>query len=507
MTSKNKKDSVKLPIAYADECYLLGTVIMSEDALSKALAARLNDFDFADTRNKIIWDSITKLVSSNVEVNLQTITSYLDKNDLLKAVPAVYIAKLADTYVYSGDVDRFVKSVRNSSNRRRLNYLAKQVAEMSGNTSVDIKELISAIQNLEEASLEATDETDKISDYLETSFEEELKELAKVNVKTGFKRLDFLFNNRIYPGLYVLGAISSLGKTTFYAQIADQIAQQKIPVLYFSIEQSQLEIVSKSLSRHIRDVHNKSIPSIRIRSNWYPNMDEKASPTYVGKNGDIKNVFEPEDIKYINEAYEWYKREVAPYMQVSGSNFSCTISTIKSKIKAIVTKNRDGQKPVIFIDYLQIVQPEKDFRGTEKQQLDYVMTELERLSKQLQITIFAISSINRISYTQPISFESFKASGSVEYSADVILAMDLNVINTINETTDKTEAHNILDSAKSKIPREIQLKVLKNRYGRTGQSTCFRYYPDADYFENVDSFEHDLVVQQSNPSRNDGSFR
>ena len=69
-------------------------------------------------------------------------------------------------------------------------------------------------------------------------------------IKTNFEGLDDLLEGGLYEGLYCVGAISSLGKTTFVTQIADQIAAQGTDVLIFSIEMSRWEIISKSISRH-----------------------------------------------------------------------------------------------------------------------------------------------------------------------------------------------------------------------------------------------------------------
>ena len=66
-------------------------------------------------------------------------------------------------------------------------------------------------------------------------------------VETGFVNLDRVTN--LIPGLYVIGAISSIGKTTFMHQICDQMAEAGSHVLYFSLEQNRLNLVSKSLSR------------------------------------------------------------------------------------------------------------------------------------------------------------------------------------------------------------------------------------------------------------------
>src|SRR5699024_3347714 len=50
-------------------------------------------------------------------------------------------------------------------------------------------------------------------------------------IPTGFKQLDGILDGGIREGLHVLGAISSLGKTTLAMQIADQIAQYGEDVL------------------------------------------------------------------------------------------------------------------------------------------------------------------------------------------------------------------------------------------------------------------------------------
>lgn len=53
-------------------------------------------------------------------------------------------------------------------------------------------------------------------------------------IPTGFKKLDENLGGGLFEGLYVVGAVSSLGKTTLVMQIADQIAQGEQDVLIFS---------------------------------------------------------------------------------------------------------------------------------------------------------------------------------------------------------------------------------------------------------------------------------
>ena len=66
--------------------------------------------------------------------------------------------------------------------------------------------------------------------------------------------------------MYVIGAISSLGKTTFVHQIGDQLAAMGDHVLFFSLEQNRLEMVTKSLSRiTARNNREKAVSAIKIR--------------------------------------------------------------------------------------------------------------------------------------------------------------------------------------------------------------------------------------------------
>ena len=66
---------------------------------------------------------------------------------------------------------------------------------------------------------------------------------------TGFPRLDEVLSGGMREGLTVIGAISSLGKTTMAQQIADNVAQSGQDVLFISLEMARTELMSKSISR------------------------------------------------------------------------------------------------------------------------------------------------------------------------------------------------------------------------------------------------------------------
>ena len=80
-----------------------------------------------------------------------------------------------------------------------------------------------------------------------------------------------------------------------------------------------------------------------------------------------------------------------------------------------------GEKPVVLIDYLQIIAHRADVHFTDEQNLDRIVCALKKMSRQYELTVFAISSFNRENYNLEVSMNAFKESGGIDYSADVLL--------------------------------------------------------------------------------------
>ena len=279
------------------------------------------------------------------------------------------------------------------------------------------------------------------------------------NRRTGFANLDEKAKG-LYAGLYVVAAISSLGKTTLCHQIADQLAEMGEDVLFFSLEQSRLELVSKSISRKTAQKNIKTaVTSLSIRRGYLPEQ--------------------------VLTAAEEYKKGIADRLSIIEGNFACNISFIGDYIRRYI--NKTGKKPVVFVDYLQILQPERDERGrtqTTKETVDTTITELKRISREQGLTIFVISSVNRANYLAPIDFESLKESGGIEYTADCIWGLQLQCMNDAVFDTKETvkEKRQKVKEAKAATPRKIELVCLKNRYGISSYSCFFDYIPEFDLF-------------------------
>lgn len=298
-------------------------------------------------------------------------------------------------------------------------------------------------------------------------------------IPTGYKALDLKMDGGLYPGLYILGAVSSLGKTTFALQMADQIATDGHDVLVFSLEMAADELIAKSISRQTMIL------------GLARNMAEKAKTQRGITVYNFYKNYDSTELKLIEDAE-------ANYEKISGHAFIFDdfMGINVPQIREIVSQHSilTGRKPVVLVDYLQVLEPFSNeyIRASDKQNTDKNIKELKLISRDFDIPVFAISSFNRDNYNTPASLQAFKESGGIEYGADCIMAMQAKGVGT--EDFD-------IDAAKMANPREIELKILKQRGSAATATLEFRYYAPYNYFVEVGSG----TLPGSSPAGSSGS--
>ena len=158
-----------------------------------------------------------------------------------------------------------------------------------------------------------------------------------------------------------------------------------------------------------------------------------------------------------------------------------------------------GRTPVIIIDYLQILAPYNE-RYTDKQNTDKAVLELKRISRDFETPIIGVSSFNRDNYNEPVNLSSFKESGAIEYSSDVLIGLQYQGMDYQDgeaETKRRKRVRglfkDIMQGSKEGKPRPIELKVLKNRNGNIG-STFFKFYSRFNYFKNEEEGEDFILT-------------
>ena len=284
-------------------------------------------------------------------------------------------------------------------------------------------------------------------------------------LRTGYDLLDEAFEGGLASGLTFIGAIPSLGKTSFVLQMADHLASQGNDVLYFTLEMSVNELFARSISRF-------TYLTCRDRELSEPEILRLAKTTSGILLGRKYTNYSPEEMALIQSCMNQHSQLLHHFFPFEGVA-SYTVNDIYNVVADFIAKM--GTRPVVIIDYLQILAPMSD-RMTDKQATDMDVKMLKQISRQFDIPVIAISSFNRKSYGNA-SFEAFKESGLIEYSADVMLALQFKSLKYPEpDTLD-------VDEEKARNPRNVELVVLKNRLFPTGQKIFYQYDARYNYYK------------------------
>ena len=296
---------------------------------------------------------------------------------------------------------------------------------------------------------------ENICDYFSNHFKSDIAENEKFkDRKTGFENLDD--NLKFFlPGIYVFSGLPALGKTSFCLQLLEQMAQNGNYCIFCSFEMSKKFLFSKIFAREV----------FRIESQKFDTVKFPLTSTQILVN-DI-NDFHRDAYQ---SAFNFFTTTTYPFhiWEETKPDVDKLIERLNNVCSVL------DKPPVVCIDYLQLLGSGFD---KPKAAIDDALQKFFNFRRETNTTFILISSLNRANYNTDANIAGLKESGGIEYSADGIFFLQY-----ILDTRTAKDS----EDAMKKIPREIQLKCLKYRYG-SQFDIGFYYYPNADSFLPMDN--------------------
>ena len=434
--------------------------------------------------------SVTRLAQKCEEKNKQAfLLLALDNDEAGRKATAKLIQELSKRRIRFKDVSRALYGEHKDAN--------ECLCEEEGEFKEALREAFENPLTSEEEKARAT----YIASTQGARFLDELRGIhkrEKTFFPTGFKRLDGLLDGGLNAELYVLGAISSLGKTAFVLQVADQIAETGQDVLIFSLEMAKTELVGRSVSRITMQKASESKRAPRSVAWTYREITSPAR---------YKEHETQESGAVLYQSMAEYEKGAGKHIYIVEGSGDIKVTRgdtvdkedcqrgIRQMIQEHITKT--GNNPIVVIDYLQMLAPMNE-RATDKQNMDKATLELKRISRDYSLPIIAISSFNRGSYANGATMSSFKESGAIEYTADVLIGLSLKGMEDLKDNPSQKEVQQKENELKSDInvvtgenTRQISLTILKNRNGATGVSVTYEYFPKYSFFRELTKQEED----------------
>lgn len=427
--------------AYLDSCNrLLGCMLKDKQAAAEIIL-KMSEQDFIFDEHKLIFNTAVKLFNADIDVTPQTVGG--KTSDEIYAMCKSMVELTPSSVEWTG----VWEIIKNSAKIEKASKYIDEMKADASNMATDIETLRGKAENLVGM---LNDETDKDSfDYNELQIEY-IQNLGNQRKFVDFG-IDKLTRTARCPknGLVVIGARPSVGKTAIALQFCKYMGQH-CKVGFFSLETDRLTVMDRL------------------------NASSAGVPLEKLQDGNLTPLEYEHVIKAARKKLDFKIYEASGY----------TPEQIRSDIVA-------DRLDVAFIDYLQLIRNQNP-KFSEYERVTYASAYLKSISTDLDMTVIALSQLNRniTKYEEPDPSD-LRSSGQIEQDANVILFAYLPSEYEL-ENPDDIENHDSLR----------WFKIAKAKEGKLGK---FKMYFDGqyqkftegwNYFVEIES-EFDEVIQQT----------
>ncbi|SFR49886.1 replicative DNA helicase [Thiomicrospira sp. ALE5] len=420
MNPTSSNELFKLP-PYSEEAEqsVLGALMLSKDIFDDIFGL-INEQDFYTKQHQLIYNAIYSLAQRNSAVDLVTLISHLESQNLLDEVGGRdYLADLATNTPGPSNAVFYARIVRDKSILRQLiaasNDIASSCYNSQGATTRDILDSAEAkILAIAEHGSGKQRQYMTIDDLLGSAMIR-LDEIFNTEgnitgIATHLTAFDDMTSGLQRGDLIIVAGRPSMGKTTFSMNVAENVATKtKEPVAVFSLEMPGEQLALRMLSSIGR-------------------IDSKKMRT-----GDLK----PEDWSNLNSAVT----RLSSSQIFIDDTPALSINELRARARRIDKDIREQQRKdaaaagiaedeakinglsLIVIDYLQLMRgsTQTDNRVNE---ISEISRGLKALAKELNIPVIALSQLNRSLEQRPNKrpvMSDLRESGAIEQDADLII--------------------------------------------------------------------------------------
>lgn len=467
-------DFGKIPPQAVDfEEAVLGALMLESDAFGRISETLLSGEYFYEPKNQKIFEAIKTLALNNKAIDILTVVEQLKKSEHLDEVGGeAEISRLTANIATTAHIESHAETVAEKYLARRLILASSEIQKDAFDPTTNIEELLGEAEG-------------KIFDITQTNHKkdvvpigsitglvmERIEEASKndtniTGVQSNFFKLDDITSGWQPSDLIIIAARPAMGKTAFTLTMAKNVAERGDPVGFFSLEMSNVQLVTRLLS-------NASGLSANKLKSGKLNKDEFAKLHQGVAILDKLPIF-------IDDTP------------------SLSVMEFRTKARRLVAEHK---VKLIIIDYLQLMNATGMAFSNREGEVSIISRSLKGLAKELNIPIIALSQLNRnveargsgmgdnkLEAKKP-QLSDLRESGAIEQDADIVCFIH------------RPEYYKITEDPATGRPLKgiAQIIISKHRNGATGEVDLYFAQNHAMFVNTLEHYEH-LMAQSQNES-------
>ena len=442
-----------MPQAPEVEKAVLGALMIDKDAYLE-VCDKLRPESFYEPRNQMVYEAIQKLSMDENPVDMLTVVDMLGKMGKLEDVggPA-YVADLSSRVATSANLEYHANIVAEKYLSRQMISYVSVIGKKTYDESYDIKDVV---QEAESTLFELSQKNMKKDYSVLAPIVDRAMDMVKIahankggitGISSGYFKLDDMICGWQNSDLVIIAGRPAMGKTAFALSLAKNIAaDQKIPMAFFSLEMSDVQLANRLISNACMIEGTKLMSGQLDRADWL-RLDKKID-----------------------------KLKDAPLYIDDTEGLS--VMELRTKARRLV---REKGVKLIMIDYLQLMTASGMKFNSRQEEVSLISRSLKGLAKELNIPVLALSQLNRgVESRQGAEgkrpqLSDLRESGAIEQDADMVIFLH------------RPEYYGLKMSDDGLIDYHNRAEVIisKHRKGATG-IILMNFIGDYTRFENCD---------------------
>ena len=459
--NSNRKEQQALDISFGHlmpqapevEKAVLGALMIDKDAYLE-VCDKLRPESFYEPRNQMVYEAIQKLSMDENPVDMLTVVDMLGKMGKLEDVggPA-YVADLSSRVATSANLEYHANIVAEKYLSRQMISYVSVIGKKTYDESYDIKDVV---QEAESTLFELSQKNMKKDYSVLAPIVDRAMDMVKIahankggitGISSGYFKLDDMICGWQNSDLVIIAGRPAMGKTAFALSLAKNIAaDQKIPMAFFSLEMSDVQLANRLISNACKIEGTKLMSGQLDRADWL-RLDKK-----------IDNLKDAP--LYIDDTE------------------GLSVMELRTKARRLV---REKGVKLIMIDYLQLMTASGMKFNSRQEEVSLISRSLKGLAKELNIPVLALSQLNRgVESRQGAEgkrpqLSDLRESGAIEQDADMVIFLH------------RPEYYGLKMSDDGLIDYHNRAEVIisKHRKGATG-IILMNFIGDYTRFENCD---------------------
>ena len=411
-------------MSYLAEQNVIGSLLLDKNCMSEIYNVLAADMFTSELLGRIYLE-FQRGYDNHYDVNTAVLVQKIAADDYPEYIILEEIKKSTMNTITSATVKSYAGVIVNDYKAHRLDNILGTIKVSPNDVDGQIGRIIASLEALQDGK-STTSKT--LPEIVRENKDKYFRDNEAAKNYIGFPKLDDLLGGLEGGDVVVIGARPAVGKSAFVTQITSYFAECGKKVGFYNLEMKEKQVYERFV------VSQSGIGLTRLRR----------AKKFLGD--------EKERFDRANEVLE--RRN------------SIVITTGSKSVSEIRAESRHMGYDVIIIDYLQLLKPEREYRGNRYAEVGAISKATKALAMELNIPVIELSQLNRVSEsreTKEPTMAELREAGDIEQDASVIMLM-------WNLTDDRVEKG---------------CKIEKQRQGRTG-TVVLKFNGDLMRFEETD---------------------